>query len=139
MTLEVIAFKKAGNYGSPFGKSWERQMAVFRVLLIVIFSAISIYTAPVVLDHGINLFPFFFGDIAKMSLPGQFNLDFMGFLVLSAVWTAWRNSFSPGGLVLAVLAFFFGAPFLTAYLLILSFRCNGSIEKMLLGEQRVNS
>ena len=30
-------------------------MTAFRTLLIVIFSVIAIYTAPVVLDHGINL------------------------------------------------------------------------------------
>ena len=114
-------------------------MTSFRILLTVIFSVIAIYTALVVLDHGINLFPFFFGDIAKMSWPGQFNLDFMGFLVLSAFWTAWRNRFSPSGLCLAVLAFFFGAPFLTAYLLFLSIRCSGSIEAMLLGEQGESS
>ena len=29
---------------------------------------------------------------------GQFNLDFMGFLILSAIWVAWRNQFSAAGL-----------------------------------------
>lgn len=69
-------------------------MTAFRILLVVIFSSIAVYTAPVVLTYGINLFPVFFGDIAEMGWPGQFNLDFMGFLVLSALWTAWRNRFS---------------------------------------------
>ena len=114
-------------------------MTVFRKLLILIFSAIGVYTAPVVLNHGINLFPYFFGDIAQMGWAGQFNLDFLGFLVLSAFWTAWRNSFSSSGFGLAILAFFFGAPFLTAYLLFLSFRCDGNIDAMLLGQHRTSS
>ena len=111
-------------------------MNAFRILLIVILVTISLYTVPVVVNHGINLFPVFFGDIAKMGWAGQFNLDFLGFLTLSAFWTAWRNHFSASGLGLGVLAFFFGAPFLTIYLLYLSFRHNGEVGTMVLGEQR---
>ena len=110
-------------------------MSAFRALLIVIFVIIGVYTVPVVANHGINLFPFFFGDIAKMAWPGQFNLDFLGFLVLSAFWTAWRNQYSGSGLGLSVLAFFFGAPFLTAYLLYLSFATGGDVQRMLMGDR----
>ena len=35
-----------------------------------------------------------------------------------------------------VLAFFFGAPFLTAYMLYLSFSTNGNIQEMLMGPGR---
>lgn len=111
----------------------------FRILLAIILAAVSIYTIPVVLNHGINLFPQFFGDIAKMGWPGQFNLDFLGFLILSAVWTAWRNGFTSKGLGLGVLAFFFGAPFLSIYLIYLSFATNGDMQVMLLGEERANA
>lgn len=110
-------------------------MNSFRALLLIILVTIVIYTIPVVLDQGLNLFSIFFGDIAKMGWPGQFNLDFLGFLVLSAFWTAWRNKFSAGGLGLGVLAFFFGAPFLTAYLLYLSFATHGDAKTMLMGER----
>lgn len=113
------------------------KMNAFRVLLVVILTTIVLYTIPVIANHGLGLLQIFFGDIAKMSWPGQFNLDFLGFLILSAFWTAWRNGFSAGGLGLAVLAFFFGAPFLTAYLLILSFRTGGDPRAMLLGAHRV--
>jgi len=77
-------------------------VTAFRILLVAIFSAISLYTIPVVLIHGLELLSVFFGDIGKMGWPGQFNLDFLGFLVLSAFWTAWRNNFSIPGLVLGV-------------------------------------
>lgn len=113
-------------------------MTGFRAFLCVILATIVVYTIPVVADHGFGLLAVFFGDIARMGWPGQFNLDFLGLLLLSAFWTAWRNDFSAGGLALGVLAFFFGAPFLTTYLLVLSFRSGGSQTVMLLGERRAS-
>ncbi|MEL7466785.1 MAG: hypothetical protein AAFN79_22110 [Pseudomonadota bacterium] len=68
-----------------------------------------------------------------MTWQGQFNLDFMTFLMLSALWTAWRNGFSGGGFGLGALAFFFGMPFLCIYLLVLLSRENGDMRRVLLG------
>ena len=110
-------------------------MSLFRALLLVILVAVVVYTIPVLLNHGLTLFAHFFGDIAKMGWPGQFNMDFLGFLILSAFWTAWRNQFSAGGFGLGVLAFFFGAPFLTTYLLYLSFATGGNAQQMLMGDR----
>jgi hypothetical protein len=111
-------------------------MSVFRVLLAAIFVTIVAYTAVVVANHGFGLFPVFFGDIAAMGWSGQFNVDFMGFLTLSALWLAWRHHFSPGGLALGMLGFFGGAPVLTAYLLVASLRADGDAAHLLLGKAR---
>ena len=111
-------------------------MTAFRMLLVVIFGTIAVYTVIVVANHGPNLFPVFFGDITKMGWPGQFNLDFMGFLLLSGLWLAWRHHFSPAGLALGVLGFFGGAPVLTAYLFLVSFSVNGDVKQLLLGSTR---
>lgn len=110
-------------------------MTLFRALLVVIFGVIFAYTVPVVQGYGLNLFPYFFGDIAEMGWPGQFNLDFMFMLFLSALWTAWRNRFSHMGLGLSVIAFLGGAPFLCLYLLWLSIRHKGDIPMMLTGRK----
>ena len=91
-------------------------MGAFRFLLAIIFLTIVAYTVVVIANHGMGLLPVFFGDMGRMAWPGQFNLDFMGFLVLSGLWLAWRNHFSPGGLALGALGLFGGAPLLTAYL-----------------------
>lgn len=56
--------------------------------------SLSSYTAVTISNHGWNLFPVFFGDMAKVAWPGQFNLDFMYMLAISAIWAAWRNQFS---------------------------------------------
>ena len=111
-------------------------MALFRTLLVVLLATLTAYTAVVVSRHGMDFLPIFYGDIAKFGWPGQFNVDFSGFLILSAVWTAWRNRFSPLGLALGVVAFFGGMMFLTIYLLIESLRTKGDVAALLLGPSR---
>jgi hypothetical protein len=108
-------------------------MNAFRLLLAVMLIGVLIYTGITVSKDGLNLFPHFFGAIAEMGWQGQFNTDFTMFLTLSALWTAWRNGFSGGGIALAVAAFFLGIVFLSAYLLYLSNQTNGDIKAMLLG------
>jgi len=109
-------------------------MTRFRMVLLILLVAVVIYTIPVVMAFGLTpLLPNFFSEIYAMTWQGQFNADFMGFLVLSALWTAWRNGFSGPGLGLSFLAFFGGIPFLTSYLLILSYQEAGDIQRILLG------
>jgi len=110
-------------------------VTAFRVFLAVVFVSILAYTAVTISNHGLNLLPIFFGDMKAMAWPGQFNFDFMTFLALSALWTAWRNQFSAKGLGLAVLAFFGGMLFLSAYLFILSFKANGSVAQVMIGDR----
>lgn len=111
-------------------------MAGFRLLLATLWLALAVYTGVVVARHGVNLLPIFFGDIGRMAWPGQFNLDFLCFLVLSALWTAWRSKYSLLGLVLGLLAFLGGAGFLLPYLLILSVQARGDIQAVFLGDRR---
>lgn len=110
-------------------------MKAFQLLLMTIFIAIVGYTLVTISRHGLNLLPIFFGDIAKMGWPGQFNFDFLGFLILSGLWTAWRERFSAKGLILGVFAFLGGILFLSAYLLYLSFKTDGDMKKIMLGER----
>lgn len=111
-------------------------MSAFRALLILIFVAICAYTAVVIANHGLGLFPVFFGDIAALGWPGQFNVDFMGFLTLSGLWLAWRHRFSPSGIALGILGFFGGAPVLTAYLFFASLQARGDVAVLMLGKAR---
>ncbi|MGB5163694.1 MAG: hypothetical protein WBN61_00395 [Woeseiaceae bacterium] len=93
---------------SPSRNNWlgAFDMRAFQVFRGVIFVAIVVYTAAVGTHHGWNLFPVFFADIMAMTWPGQFNFDFMGFLLLSGLWVSWRHQFSAGGLGLGVVAVF---------------------------------
>jgi hypothetical protein len=112
-------------------------MTAFRALLAVLWAIILAYTAMVIANHGMGLLTVFFGDIAAMGWPGQFNVDFMSLLTLSGLWVAWRHRFSGAGLALGALAFFGGGLFLTTYLLIVSAQAGGDINKVLLGKARV--
>ena len=114
-------------------------MLLLRVLLVTILAALLGYTAIVISNHGWNLLAVFFGDMSAMTWAGQFNFDFMGFLTLSALWTAWRHHFSPVGLALSVVAFFGGMMFLTIYLLIASYQVKGNVSALLLGAQRADA
>lgn len=111
-------------------------MNLFRIFLGIIFLSLLIYTLITISNHGLNLLPVFFGDMKAMAWPGQFNFDFFGFLLLSGLWVSWRNSFSPLGLFLGLIAVFGGILFLSVYLLYLTFKTNGNIQELLLGENR---
>jgi hypothetical protein len=114
-------------------------VAAFRALLVVMLIALAGYTAVVISNHGWGLLPVFFGDMATIGWPGQFNLDFLFMLTLSAIWVAWRHEFSTAGFALGALAFFGGALFLTIYLLVVSKHSQGDLHKLLLGRSRVAS
>ena len=111
-------------------------MTLFRLFLATCLTAILVYTGLTITNHGANLFPVFFGDMAKMAWPGQFNLDFTTFLLLAGLWVAWRHHFNPNGIALGVVAIFGGMLFLSAYLLVHSFKTGGDIKALLLGEAR---
>jgi hypothetical protein len=111
-------------------------MFAFRGFLVAIFVLIAGYTFVVASNHGMNLLPVFFGDMAAMEWPGQFNLDFTCMLLLSGLWVSWRHQFSAAGLVLGLVAVFGGALFLSAYLFFTSIRVKGDIRALLLGEAR---
>jgi len=108
-------------------------VTAFRVVLAVMLVVLAGYTAAVISNHGWDLLSVFFGDMATMAWPGQFNLDFLCMLTLSAIWVAWRHRFSTAGLALGLLALFGGALFLTIYLLIISGQVRGDPRRLLLG------
>ena len=111
-------------------------MTAFRILLIAVFAILVGYTGVVIANHGMGLINIFFGDMAAMGWPGQFNLDLMFMLTLSALCVAWRHQFSIAGLLLALLALFGGSLFLSTYLLALSWLTRGDPKKMLMGTRR---
>jgi hypothetical protein len=114
-------------------------MTAFRILLTTMIASLLSYTGIVGVKHGWNLFPVFFGDMAAMTWPGQFNFDFMCLLMFSGLWIAWRHHFSSRGLVLGVLGVFGGTMMLAPYLLIVSFKAKGDMKVILLGPVRATS
>lgn len=113
-------------------------MRAFQLLMIIFIFGIFSITGLVGLKHGWNLLPIFFGDMISLTWPGQFNFDFLCFLILSGLWLAWRHGFSTGGILLGILGVFGGIMLLAPYLLVMSLKARGDIKLLLLGEQRIN-
>jgi hypothetical protein len=102
-------------------------------------AGLAVYTGIVGTRHGWNLLPVFFGDIAALTWPGQFNLDFMCLLVLSALWLAWRHHFSPGGIVLGLAGLVGGMMVLAPYLLNAHVTARGDLREVLPGRRRAST
>lgn len=117
----------------------ETHMKAFRAYLVIIILCLGTYTVIVGLNHRWRLLPIFFGDMAAMTWPGQFNSDFMTFLLLSGLWLAWRHQFSVSGICLGVLGVFGGMMTLAPYLLHASFHANGDVTILLLGKARAGN
>lgn len=114
-------------------------MKSFCAYLVLSLLTIVLYTLFVSQAHGWNLLYPFFNAIGSVTWQGQFNLDFLSFLSLSAVWVSWRHHFTPLGLILGILAFFGGMLFLASYLLWACMESNGRSDVMLLGKTRTIS
>ncbi len=110
-------------------------MTILRLYAAIFLIVLTVYTGIVMANYGPTLVPIFFDDMASMNWPGQFNLDFMGFLILSTLWVLWRHEFSGVGWALAPFALFGGMIFLTVYLLVMSFRV-ADLKTLLIGERR---
>jgi len=114
-------------------------MTAFRIFLGAYFIVLVAYTLLVGMNLGWDLGAFFFGDMMAVNLAGQFNLDFMVFLCLSALWVSWRHDYTPAVFALGFVGFFGGIVFLAAYLLYASGQVNGDMKALLLGPGRANS
>ena len=111
-------------------------MKTFQLVVVILFLTVLIYTGIVVSEHGANFLPAYLNGLIQYDWPGQFSLDFGGYLLLSALWIAWRHQASPVGLLLAVLAGIGGLLVFAPYLWIVSRQSEGSISTMVLGSQR---
>lgn len=114
-------------------------MTVLRIYLIAAFLTVAMYTAMVVGTHGWDLVSVFLQDLTAVNWAGQFNLDFLAYLWLSALWVAWRHEFTPAGIGLALLASVGGMLFLAVYLLFVSFRADGDLKVLVLGPGRAQA
>lgn len=109
-------------------------MKAFRILLVIFFIGICVYTIIAGANNGWNLFKVFVDNLTAFSWSGQFNFDFSTYLILSGIWVAWREDFTPKGIVLGLIASVLGILFFAPYLLIISFQENGEMKTILLGK-----
>lgn len=112
-------------------------MQGFKWLVAAMVAVIWIYSGVVIWREGLDFFSPFFGAILEVDWPGQFAMDFLLYLLLSALWVAWRHGFGGAGIALGF-AMFFGAVVFLPYLLIVAVKAGGDPVVFLIGENRVS-
>lgn len=78
----------------------------------------------------------FGGDIQVLTWRGQFDVDFLGHLIVLALWVAWRNKFSVGGIAMGFLCVLGGGVVSFAYLFVLTCANQGDVRRILLGRHQ---
>jgi hypothetical protein len=107
---------------------------LIKILLTAQTCLILIYTYFAIRNEGINLAAVFVSNVSALSWSGQFNLDFLCYLVLSGLWIMWRNKFTPKSLVLGVLAMVLGIVLFAPYVIWL-IQKEGDLKRVLTGDR----
>ncbi|MBF9152344.1 hypothetical protein [Novosphingobium jiangmenense] len=110
-------------------------MVALRAFLLLWLSLMVAYTVMVVAGHGLDFLSPFSAAVARFGWEGQFSLDLAGFLILTAIWIAWRHGMSAIGVPIAVLMVSAGMIGVSLYLLLASVAARGDVKVLLLGAQ----
>jgi hypothetical protein len=108
---------------------------LFKTLLIVQTIGLLTYTFLVFQKEGADLFSVFINNVLSLNWSGQFNLDFLCYLILSGFWVMWRNKFGTNSIILGLVAMVLGIVIFAPYLLWLTIKENGNIKRVLIGDR----
>lgn len=109
----------------------------FRALLVAQVVAVGTYTVLVFEKEGADLWSVFLNNIASLNWSGQFNLDFLCYLLLSGSWIMWRNQFEKGSTLFAIAAMILGIVVFAPYLLWLFYKEKGDLKRVLIGNRSI--
>ena len=108
-------------------------MNFLMAILVVLTIAVVAMMAPAIINGGPDFITPYFTEVFAFTWQSQFNLDFGSYLILSAIWIAWRSGFSKTGIFLALFGSPMGLAFLGPYLLYLIKQSAGDPRMLLLG------
>lgn len=95
---------------------------------------VIIYSVIVFHNYGAGIFEVFINNIVSMTWAGQFNLDFLSYLILSGLWIMWRNKFSTSSILLGILCMIIGIMIFAPYLSYLIIKEKSDFKKVLIGK-----
>jgi hypothetical protein len=104
-----------------------------KALLIIQTIGLVGYTVIAMQHDGINFLARAQQFVTSMTWMGQFTLDFQCYLILSALWIAWRNRFSAYSMLIAIVAMVLGIIVFAPYVLYLLSKHEGDLKRVLLG------
>jgi len=113
----------------------KNKLYALKALLIVQTIGLLIYTVIAIQNDGIEFLARFQEFATSLTWMGQFTLDFQCYLLLSALWIAWRNKFSSKSIILAIVAMILGIIVFAPYLLYLISKEKGNLKTILIGDR----
>lgn len=111
----------------------ENKQYFLKGLLIIQTIGLLIYTAIAIKNDGGNFLIRAQEFVLSLKWIGQFTLDFNCYLMLSALWIAWRNKFSGQSIAVAIIAMILGIIVFAPYLLYLLTKEKGDLKRVLIG------
>jgi hypothetical protein len=112
-----------------------KKQTFLKGLLIIQTLGLLLYTIIAIQNDGGNFLARAIEFITSLMWKGQFALDFQCYLILSALWVAWRNKFSVNSIVIAVVAMILGIIVFAPYLLYLLSKEQGDLKRVLIGNR----
>ncbi|WP_422857792.1 hypothetical protein ACOKFD_09930 [Flagellimonas sp. S174] len=113
----------------------NNKLYALKVLLVIQTIGLLIYSVIAIHNDGIDFLTRFQEFATSLTWMGQFALDFQCYLMLSALWIAWRNKFSIKSILIAVVAMILGIIVFAPYLLFLLTKEKGNLKKVLIGNR----
>lgn len=104
-------------------------------LLIIQTLGLLIYTVIAIQNDGANFLARAQEFATSMTWMGQFALDFQCYLILSALWIAWRDKFSLNSIIIAIVAMILGIIVFAPYVLYLLSKEKGDLKRILIGNR----
>ncbi|ADR21061.1 hypothetical protein MATR_13090 [Marivirga tractuosa] len=104
-------------------------------LLIIQTLGLLIYSVITIQNDGANFLARAQEFATSMTWMGQFALDFQCYLILSALWIAWRDKFSLNSIIIAIVAMILGIIVFAPYLLYLLSKEKGDLKRILIGNR----
>lgn len=109
------------------------KISLFKSLLVVQTLGLTIYTLWAFQNEGANLFGVFIQNLISLNWSGQFNLDFLCYLLLSGLWIMWRNQYTMTSIFLGLSAMVLGIVWFAPYVLWLIHKEKGDLKRVLVG------
>lgn len=108
-------------------------MTFLRNTVALMFLAVAAYSLVVFSTVGMDFISPYIADLFSLTWPGQFNLDFTCYLLLSGLWVAWRGGFTGTSIALGVTASVLGMLAFGVMLLAFIRAAKGDLRALLLG------
>ena len=113
----------------------KNKLFALQTLLVVQTIGLMMYTILAMQNDGGNFLVRAQEFAMSMTWMGQFALDFQCYLILSALWIAWRNHFSTLSIIIALVAMILGIIAFAPYLLFLIAKEKGDLKAILVGNR----